>query len=109
MHMLVTVLGNPSKLKQVLKAYNGLGIGQSVVVDGLGTSNFDNAYESYRPALESTLLSVSEVAHYRKVVLSVVHREADIEKAMDAAEKLLGSNMKKPNTGIIFAIPMVNL
>ncbi len=109
MHAMITILSNPSKLKPVLKALKGLGIHQSVVIDGMGTSNFDKIYDTYRPAMESAILSVSEVAHYRKVIVSIAHNEEEIELAMDAVETLLGKDLKKPNTGIIFSVPMVNL
>ena len=109
MYLMITVMSHTEKLKASLKALKGVGIKTNLVIDGMGTTNIDNNYIGYRPALETTLMSISESSQYRKVILSVIDSEEMVEKAMDEVQKALGNNLKKPNTGIMFTIPLLGL
>lgn len=107
MYFMVTVLSETRRLKAVLKELDKLGIKGSIVVDSLGTNSIQKSYSEYKPVLESSLISISEATRYKKTILSAVENEELIEEAMEAVSKILGSNLKKPNTGIMFTIPMV--
>ncbi len=107
MYLLVTVISNGEKIRPVLKALKSIGIKGILVIDSMGSTNIDNNYSGYRPAIESTLISISELAHYKKTIFSIIESEETVNAAMDTIEKVLGNNMKKPNTGIMFTIPMI--
>lgn len=107
MYLLVTVICNIDKIKAVLKALKNIDVNSSIVIDSMGTNNIENNYLGYRPAIESSLMSISDVAFYRKTILSIIDSEEKVELAMDTIEKELGRNMKKPNTGIMFTVPLV--
>ncbi len=107
MYFLVTVLSETRRLKAVLKELERLGIKGSIVIDSMGTNSIQKSYSEYKPVLESSLISISETTRYKKTILSAVEDEELVEKAMNAVTKLLGNNLKKPNTGIMFTIPMV--
>lgn len=107
MFFMVTVLSETRRLKAVLKELDKLGIKGSIVIDSLGTNSIQKSYSEYKPVLESSLISISEATRYKKTILSAVDNEELVEQAMDAVTKLLGNNLKKPNTGIMFTIPMV--
>ncbi|PKM95366.1 MAG: hypothetical protein CVU84_06725 [Firmicutes bacterium HGW-Firmicutes-1] len=106
MYLMVIVISNTEKLKSIIKALKNIDIKGSIVIDSMGTTNIDNSYLGYRPAIESTLRTISEVTNYKKTLLSIVDSEEKVLEAMDMIEALLGNNMKKTNTGIMFTIPM---
>lgn len=109
MYLMITVISKTGKLKLLLNELKKIGIKQSIVIDSVGTTNIDEHYSSYRPIVESTLISISEVNHYRKTILSIVENEDLVKQGMAIIEDVLGKNMKKPNTGITFTIPILGL
>lgn len=109
MYLLVTVVSNQEKLKPILKALKSLDIRGSIVINSQGSSSIDNNYGDYRPALDSVLSSISELENYKKTILSLIETEEKVNEAMDAIQALLGHNLKKPNTGIMFTIPLASI
>ena len=106
MYLMITVISNIDKLKPTLKALKSVGTKSNVAIDAIGTNNIDSSYLAYQSAIESALLSISQVAQYRKVILSIILDEEMFLKATDAVRKVLGNDLKKPNTGIMFTIPL---
>ncbi len=106
MYVMITVLSETRRLRAVLKALNNAGIEGSIVLDAVGTNSLQNHYSDYKPFLESSLIAISEKARYKKMILSTVAEDALVNKAMDAVSDVLGENLKKPNVGIMFTIPM---
>ena len=106
MYLMITVISNIDKLKPTLKALKSVGTKSNVAIDAIGTNNIENSYLASQSAIESALLSISQVAQYRKVILSIIPDEEIFLKATDAVRKVLGNDLKKPNTGIMFTIPL---
>lgn len=105
MYLMVTVISNTDKTKPILKALKHIGAKSNVVIDAVGTNNMDSSNITYQAAIESTLLSISQIAHYRKVILSIISEEEIFFKATEEVKKVLGNDLKKPNSGIMFTIP----
>lgn len=106
MYLLVIVLSNIRKLKPLVKSLKDIGIKGITVIDSVGSTSIENNYYEYRPIIGSALESISQRVNYKKTLLSVVHCENHVLEAMDLVEKLLGDNLQKPNTGIVFTIPV---
>lgn len=108
MYLMVTVLSETRRLKAILKALNNMGIEGSVVLDSMGTNSLQNSYSDYRPFLESSLIAISEKTRYKKTIISTVTDDTMVEQAMDKIQEILGHDLKKPNVGIMFTIPMLS-
>ncbi len=104
---MVTVLSETRRLKAILKALSNMGIKGSVVIDSMGTNSLQNSYSDYKPFLESSLIAISEKTRYKKTIISTVTDDVLVEKAMDKIQEILGQDLKKPNVGIMFTIPML--
>lgn len=109
MYLMVTVISNQEKLKPILKSLKAIDIKGSIVINSQGSSSIDNNYGEYRPALDSALSSISEVTNYKKTILSLIETDEKVKEAMDTIQALLGHNLKKPNTGIMFTIPLAGM
>ena len=72
MYLMVTVITNIDKTKPMLKALKHVGAKSNVVVDAIGTNNMDSSNITYQAVIESALLSISQITHYRKVILSII-------------------------------------
>ena len=107
MYLMVTVLSETRRLKAILKALKSMGIEGSVVLDSMGTNSLQNSYSDYKPFLESSLIAISEKTRYKKTILSTVTNDALVEEAMDKIQEILDYDLKKPNVGIMFTIPML--
>lgn len=106
MYLMITVISNTDKIKSIVKALKSVGTKSNVVLDALGTNNMDSSDITYQPAIESALLSISQVSQYRKVILSIISEEELFFKATEVVKKVLGNDLKKPNSGIMFTIPL---
>ncbi len=89
----------------MLSSIKGLGVKEIVVIDSIGSTNVEESYSDYRPILTSSIMSLSEVSRHKKTVFFIADTEEMVFASMDAIEKALGTNMKKPDTGIIFSVP----
>lgn len=94
MYLMITVISNIDKLKPTLKALKSVGTKSNVAIDAIGTNNIENSYLASQSAIESALLSISQVAQYRKVILSIIPDEEIFLKATDAVRKVLGNDLK---------------
>lgn len=106
MYLMITVISNTDKIKSVMKGLKNIGTKSNVVLDALGTNGIESSDLTYQPAIESALLSISQISQYRKVILSIIVEEELFFKATEEVKKVLGNDLKKPNSGIMFTIPL---
>lgn len=108
MYAMFAVIGDTKKVKPIINKLKEIGIKGATIIDAMGGGSFGSSYLSRRPAIGSSLRAINDTSyyHYHKLVLSVVYCEKHVLAAMDAIEEILGGDMKKPGTGIVFTIPV---
>ncbi|MDK2798815.1 MAG: hypothetical protein PWP27_317 [Clostridiales bacterium] len=107
MYAMFVVVKNTKKIKKIVNALNEIGIKGATIIDTMGGGNYYNNYLGSRPAIGSALRTIEDVSIFNKTIISIVYCEKHVIDAMDAIEAILGGDMKKPNSGIIFTVPVV--
>lgn len=108
MFALFIVLNEPEFLPQVLYKIKQLDIRGATVIDSMGASAISK--EVYNiPLIGGLMKSMDGDIHYNKTIFSVIEREEQVQKVMYHIEKLLGGDMKQPNKGIMFVVPVTHM
>lgn len=108
MFVLFVVLNQPEFLPDVLYKMKQLGIRGATVIDSMGASSMTK--ELYKiPVIGGFMKSIDGDTHVNKTVFSVIEREEQVERVMDHIEKIIGGDMKQPNKGIMFVLPVTHM
>jgi hypothetical protein len=108
MYVLFIVLNETEYLSDILYTMKRMGIRGATVIDSMGASAINK--EIYNiPVFGGMLKSIDGDIHYNKTIFSVIEREEQVECVMGHIEKILGGDMKKPNKGIMFVLPVTHM
>ncbi|MDK2798816.1 MAG: hypothetical protein PWP27_316 [Clostridiales bacterium] len=109
MYVLFIVLNEVEHVADILMKMKDLGLRGATVIDSMGS----------RKVLDKDMYNVSFIGglvralegdqRASKTIFSVIERKEQVKRAMDEIEKILGGDMKKPNKGIMFVLPVVHL
>ncbi len=108
MFALFIVLNEPEFLPQVLYKIKQLDIRGATVIDSMGASVINKDLYNI-PLIGGLMKSMDGDIHYNKTIFSVIEREEQVQKVMFHIEKILGGDMKKPNKGIMFVVPVTHM
>lgn len=108
MYALFIVLNEPEYLSEVLYKMKQLGLRGATVIESMGASGLTKDIYNI-PLIGSFMKSVDGDVHYNKTIFSVIEREEQVTRAMEHIERLLGGDMKKPNKGIMFVLPVTHM
>lgn len=108
MFVLFIVLNEPEYLPEVLFKMKQLGIRGATVIDSMGATAISKDIYSI-PVIGGFMKSIDGDTHYNKTVFSVIEREEQVDLVMNRIEKVLGGDMKKPNKGIMFVLPVTHM
>jgi len=104
MHMLIMVLDDSTRLNEVLEAWTGAGVRGVTILESTGLNRVfrrkaaDPMYAGF-----SQIFGSGRVGH--QTLFAVVDNIDVANKAAAATEAILG-DLTKPDTGIIFAVPV---
>lgn len=103
----VAIVVREEQCEKILKKFADAGINGSTVVDcaGSATAISDDEYMCQQPVFSGLRAMVKQNSHLHKMILSVVDEDKR-QSAHDIAVQVLG-DLSKPNTGIIFALPLI--
>ena len=108
MFVLFVVLNQPEFLPDVLYKMKQLGIRGATVIDSMGASAITK--DLYKvPVIGGFMKSMDGETHSNKTVFSVIEREEQVEKVMESIEEIIGGDMKRPNKGIMFVLPVTHM
>ena len=108
MFALFIVLNEPEYLPQVLYKIKQLDIRGATVIDSMGASAISKDVYNI-PLIGGLMKSMDGDIHYNKTIFSVIEREEQVQKVMTHIEKILGGDMKRPNKGIMFVVPVTHM
>lgn len=108
MYVLFIVLNEPEYLPDVLYKMKQLGLRGATVIDSMGASAITKDIYNV-PLIGGLMKSIDGDIRYNKTIFSVIERQAQVERAMEHIEKIIGGDMKKPNKGIMFVMPVTHM
>ncbi len=108
MYVLFVVLNQPEYLPDILYRLKKLRIRGATVIDSMGATSITK--DLYKvPVIGGFMKSIDGDTHSNKTVFSVIEREEQVEEAMASIEEIIGGDMKQPNKGIMFALPVSHM
>ncbi|MDD3839513.1 MAG: P-II family nitrogen regulator [Clostridia bacterium] len=107
MYGLFIVLNDLDKLKPIVKKMREMGVTGATIMDSIGAGQARKALKKSKSFLMNLVQSLEDGTLKNKTIFSVVEREEDVDKIMDAVEEIMGGDMKKPDSGIMFCIPVL--
>lgn len=108
MYVLFVVLNQREYLSEVLYKMNQLGLRGATVIDSMGAKALSSNVTKV-PILSSIMQSLEGDIQYNNTIFSVIEREEQVTRVMNAIESLLGGDMKQPNKGIMFVLPVTHM
>ncbi len=104
-HLLVLVLDELEKCTDVLDAWEAVGVTGVTILESTGLGRVRQAMHDDFPLLPSlrNFLTRREMQH--RTLFSVVEDEAILERAIAAAQQVVG-DLSQPNTGLLFVVPV---
>ncbi|QUI21933.1 hypothetical protein HZI73_06285 [Vallitalea pronyensis] len=108
MYVLFIVLNETEYLSEVLFKMKQLGIRGATIIDSMGATAINKDIYNI-PVIGGLMKSIDGDVQYNKTIFSVIEREEQVELAMNHIEKILGGDMKRPNKGIMFVLPVTHM
>lgn len=108
MYALFIVLNQPEYLSEILYKMTCLGVRGATVIDSMGASAINKDLYNI-PVFGGLMKSLDGDTHYNKTIFSIIEREEQVNRVMDHVEKVLGGDMKKPDKGIMFVLPVTHM
>jgi nitrogen regulatory protein PII len=107
MYVLFAVINNTKKVKIIVNKLKELGIKGATIIDTMGSNSFCSECMTNMTPLIYSSKAIDSNPVYNKTIISVIQCEKHVYQAIDAIEEILGGDLKKPNTGIIFTLPVI--
>jgi len=108
MFVLFIVLNEPEFLSDVLYKMKQLGIRGATVIDSKGATAIAKDVHKI-PLIGGFMKSIDGDTHTNRTIFSVIEREEQVERVMPHIENIIGGDMKQPNKGIMFVLPVTHI
>ena len=109
MYVLFIVLNEVEYLSDIIKKMKEVGLRGATVLESRGSSEIIEN-DLYTASLLASLVNAYEGRNKAsRVVFSLIEREEQVKKAMDEVQKILGGDLKKPNLGMMFVLPVTHM
>ncbi|PKM95365.1 MAG: hypothetical protein CVU84_06720 [Firmicutes bacterium HGW-Firmicutes-1] len=108
MHVLFIVLNEVEYLADILTRIREVGLRGATVIESIGSATvIEN--DLYSVSFLASLVNVLEGKNKAsRVIFSLIEREEQVIKAMDEVQLILGGDLKKPNKGMMFVLPVTH-
>lgn len=106
MYALFVVLNKAEYLNEILKKMKSIGITGATIVDSVGAGRLRRSIGKEIPLIGGFMKSLDTDIANNKTLFTVVENKEKLDSVMDEIEKICGGDMSKPDTGIMFAVPI---
>lgn len=108
MYALFAVVNNTKKVKTIINKLNKIGIKGATIVDSIGSNSICSERQARKDSLVYSVRSIENPEVFNKTIISIIQCEKHVFDAINAIEECLGGDLKKPGTGIVFTVPVVD-
>lgn len=106
MYVLFIVLNEIEYLTDILKRMREVGLRGATVIESAGSAKVIEG-DIYTSSILANIVNVMEGNRKAsRVIFSLIERDDQVRKAMDEVQKILGGDLKKPNLGMMFVLPV---
>ena len=106
MYALFAVFNKAECLNEILKKMKDIGITGATIIDSVGAGKLRRSIGKEIPLIGGFMKSLDTDIANNKTLFTVVESREKLNKVMDEIEKICGGDMSKPDTGIMFAVPI---
>ncbi|MEW5872679.1 MAG: hypothetical protein AB1894_25690 [Chloroflexota bacterium] len=105
MYMVLFVLDDPSRLDEVLAAWDAIGVTGVTIIESTGINRRRRAAQvgTVFMAGINRLMSGDQESHY--TLLTIVPNQSIVQRCVEAAEEIVG-DLDAPNSGVLAAWPL---
>jgi hypothetical protein len=105
--LLIAVLNDPTRMWEVLDAWQAVGIGDATFMDSTGLHRARRLRDDL-PLFPSVHDLLESAEDHHRTVWSVVDDSVDLEAVVAATERITGS-LDEPQAGLIVAVPVLKV
>jgi hypothetical protein len=105
--LLMAVLNDPSRMWEVLDAWQALGISDATIMDSTGLHHARRLRDDV-PLFPSVHDLLESTEDHHRTLWSVVDETLDLEAVVAATERVLGP-LDQPHAGLIVAVPILKV
>ena len=107
MFALFVVFNKAECLGQILKKMKDIGISGATIIDSVGAGKLRRSIGKDIPFIGGFMKSLDADIANNKTLFTVVESREKLNNIMDEIENICGGDMSKPDTGIMFAVPIM--
>ncbi|WIV11732.1 hypothetical protein [Proteiniborus sp. MB09-C3] len=107
MYVLFVVFNSPEYLREILKKMKAIGITGATIIDSVGAGKLKRSIGKEIPLIGGIMKSLDADIANNKTLFTLIEGKEKLDTIMDEIEKICGGDMSQPNTGIMFAVPVI--
>ena len=110
MNLVLFVLHDPEKLRQLLAAWEEAGVSGATVLfsTGLGRINQSPALRDDLPLLPSLEDFLPKVEHLSRTIFSMIDDDEVVKRVVTATESVIG-DLNEPDRGLLMVLPVAQV
>lgn len=107
MYVLFVVFNKSECLNEILRKMKDIGISGATIIDSVGAGRLKRSIGKEYPLIGGFMKVLDTDIANNKTLFTVVESKDKLDNIMDEIERICGGDMSKPDTGIMFAIPIM--
>jgi len=105
MYMVMFILDDPSKLHEVLNAWDEIGISGATILDSTGRNRVRKAQQVGTPFMAGINRLLANNLENHHTLITIVPTNELVQLCLQAVEAIVG-DLDQPNTGVLAAWPL---
>lgn len=105
--LLMAVINDPTRMWEVLDAWQAMGISEATIMDSTGLQRARRLRDDV-PLFPSVHDLLESTEDHHRTLWSVVEEDIDLEAIAAATERILGP-LDEPRAGLIVAVPVLKV
>ncbi len=107
-NLVVIVMSDVSKCRDVLEAWEALGVSGMTIVESLGAHKARQARAARDdlPLVPSLRHLLEGEEYHHRTAFVVLDDDFDLDRLIAASERAVGGDFNAPDTGVLFVVPV---